>query len=345
MRRYRFAILAVVLLVLAAYLMHGEEPEKAEARVKNVHLPRFPTPEEYQRRNARRTLVELAAENQRDPEEETAARDPLHEVLPYDEKEGAVIVEASAIRFSELGEKILDCLGSDTEGFKRIKEETGIDVLENLDRVGISGETMVVSGRFEGLNPKDAKLEPYGDHAKFFVTENGERHGAVWKDELFIFNDSEEEVKLAIDRLEGRAPRQEKRFPDHLAYGEIYGWLPVDVMARLVPDDGPNGRLGERLREVAEKVELHVSVEKDVGIVARVLGKNDGIAELGKSIGGAMALGRVFARNQNEEDLAEILELARVAPRGDAFDVELALPSELLMKHIASECAPKAGHD
>lgn len=346
MKKYRFAILAVLLLIVAALLMHEREPARVESRAKDVHLPRFPTPEEYQRRNSRRTLMEVAKENQADDEPKEAARDPLHEVLPYDEKKGAVVIEASAIRFSELGEKILDCLGARAaEDLEEMKKETGIDLLDSLDRIGISGESLVVSGRFEGLKLPESKEEPYGDHGRILRNEHSARAAAVWNNELFLMGENEADLKLQIDRLEGRAERQEKRFPDHLAYGEVYGWVPVELMASMLPSDGTNGRLGERLREVADKIELHVSVEKDVGVVARVMGNNadsEGISELGKSIGGAMALGRVLARNQEEQDLAEILELARVSPRGDAFDLELALPSDLLLKHFASECAPKA---
>lgn len=329
MRRYRFIVLALVLLAVSAWLMHGKETASADQPQKEVRLPRYPTPDEYQRRVARRTLLDMRQPTIEQPQK--APRDPLLEVLPYDEKNGSVIIEASAIRFSELGEKILECLDSNAaRAIEEMREATGIDPLQAIDRIGVSAGALVVTGNFEGLKLGENKTTKYGDHGQ--IMEGGKT--ALWKDQLMLLDVDEATAKEAIDRLEGRSQRTEPTFPEHMAYGEVYGWVPVRAIAQLIPEDGDR-RLGERLEAAADKVELHVSVSEDVGIVARVDGKDESIRDLGKSIGGAMALGRTFAASREEKALAEILEHARVVPRGQAFDVELALPSEVLLSRLS----------
>lgn len=341
LKRYRFVFLAIILLALAGWLMHGRDAAKAEERLKDVRMPRYPTPDEYQKRNARKTLMQVAAENQ--PQVPPVPRDPLLEVLPYDEHKGTVIIEAAAIRYSELGERILDCMNQDAAGeLERMKEETGIDLLDSVDRIGLSERTLVLTGNFQGLQLKEAEHRAYGDHATIYGLDGGSKV-ALWNDQVLMMNVEDEQAEQMIDRLEGRAERTAPTFPEHMEYGEIYGWMPVDGLAHMVPDD--EHHIGEKLQAAADKVELHVSIANDVGIVARVTGKDESIRDLGKSIGGAMALGRTFATSREEKDLAEILELARVVPRGEAFDVELALPSDVLLRQLGGECSRRVSTD
>lgn len=330
MRRYRFIFIALLLLAISAWLMHGKETANADQPQKEVRMPRYPTPDEYQRRVARRTLLDTRPQPTVE-QPAKAPRDPLFEVLPYDEKNGSVIIEASAIRFSELGEKILECLDADAaQAIERMREETGIDLLQAIDRVGVSDGALVVTGNFEGIKLGEGKSTKYGDHG--LILEGGK--AAIWKDQVMMLDMNEADAKEAIDRLEGRVQRTTPTFPEHMAYGEVYGWVPVHALAQLIPDEG-NNHLGERLEAAAEKVELHVSVSDDVGIVARIDGRDESIRDLGKSVGGAMALGRTFAASRMEKDLADILERARVVPRGNSFDVELALPSDVLLSRLS----------
>jgi hypothetical protein len=338
MRRLRFMLAALVLLAISAWLMHGKDAVKAEERGKDVRMPRYPTPDEYKRRVSRRTLMDRAHQDAPEQAPVEAKKDPLHQVLPYDEHKGTVIIEASAIRFSPLGERVLACLDIDAKAaIDRMREETGIDILDNIDRIGFSDGALVVTGNFEGLTADNLERKKYGDHGTLLGKDGEHERSAIWNDQLLMIDVGEERAKEMIDRLEGRIETETPTFPEHLVYGEIYGWVPVQAIAGILPDDGDR-QLGERLREAADKIELHVSVGEDVGVVARVTGNNENIRDLGKSIGGAMALARTFAVSREEKDLAEILELGRVVPYGNAFDVELALPSEALLRQLGGEC-------
>jgi hypothetical protein len=106
-------------------------------------------------------------------------------------------------------------------------------------------------------------------------------------------------------------------------------------LARLLPDD-----MASRLRGTAERVGLH---EHDVLIVADASGKErTAVDDLGKSLGAALAVARVKARHDGDEDLAQLLDLACISPESGAFRVEVGLPLELLRRRFG-HCAEDAG--
>jgi hypothetical protein len=91
------------------------------------------------------------------------------------------------------------------------------------------------------------------------------------------------------------------------------------------------------LVEAASKVELHLDARRDVALVADVSGDDaHKLEDLGKSLGGALALARVQARAQGDADTAELLGFAQISPpRGNALSLEVALPLEVVAKRLA----------
>jgi hypothetical protein len=60
------------------------------------------------------------------------------------------------------------------------------------------------------------------------------------------------------------------------------------------------------------------------------------LEDLGKSLGGALALARAQARAQGDADAAELLGFAKVSPtHGNALSLEVALPLEAVAKRLA----------
>lgn len=113
----------------------------------------------------------------------------------------------------------------------------------------------------------------------------------------------------------------------------IYGVLSIETLAELLPTE--DAALAERFKAAASQVEIHVDAEDDVAITADVLGSDDAdVADLGKSLGAALAVGRLEAKAEGDEKLVELLDLARASPRGDRFAVDLALPMELIQKQL-----------
>ncbi len=118
------------------------------------------------------------------------------------------------------------------------------------------------------------------------------------------------------------------------AYGELYGVLGSDFFDSVLGQSEPE--LAQRLREVASRVELHANAMGDVAITAQVTGADaDKVRALASSFGGLLALGRLKAQASGDKPLAELLDLARVVPRGNRFDLELAVPMAWLENQLA----------
>lgn len=350
MRRLRWLALAVALFVAAAWLMSGpSRPESAVvAAARDIAVPRHPTHEEFLRRNQRATIVENLPPTEADDAPTVRRYDPLLVALPPTAPgQTVLVVEANAIRYSALGERVIGCLlQRDRKEYDEVVEKLGIDPFEDIDRIGGTDQLLTISGNFERLHFEGLSTEttrPYGDHGQL-VTE-GSRVIGLWKNELLLISADRQQVEAAIDRLEGRAERSTAPLAEGVAYGEIYGNLSPEALLDLVPAEN-RARFAEKLQGAAQQIELHVNVQEDVAMVATIRGEGgEALTDLSKSLGAALALGRLSAANGGEPDLAEVLDLAKVRPpssdHGDAeLEAELVLPRALLEKHLAEVCDP-----
>jgi len=260
----------------------------------------------------------------------------------------AVIIEANAIRHSPIGELMVQCLGAKGQGdpFEQFRERTGIDLLKDLDRIAVTENGLTISGNFQNARWDEGlgvgRSTPYGDQGALYTSvpqsqPDGEQVGpsfGAWNGQMFIIGQSADEIRSALDRLEGRAPVGAPAILDESSYGEIYGVISAEQLARLIGRD--NAEFAERLRGVAQHIELHVDTRKDVAVVADVRGPDAaGVSDLGKSLGAMLSLAQLQARVQQESDLAELVELARIEPGEARFNLELALPMAFLEKHLA----------
>lgn len=339
LRRHRWAIAAAVLLGAATLLLSfGPGEPRARARA-SVEFPTYMRHEERERMETRATL-ELPAPAAPAPEGEPPAperRDPLMTALPVRSGDPVVVFEANALRHSRLGELFVSCIRSDDpDAFSELERETGVDVLKDVDRVAIVGETVVVSGFFDRLRwdelvqKERLAVQRYGDAGRLFSQQDG--HGptlGAWRDQLLVVGDDAAAVRLALDQLEGRSPPPEATVPEELAYGEVYGVLPGSLARKLL--GGADAALAERLAAAASRIELHVDAMQDVAAVVRVRGDDAaGLSDLAKSMGAALAVARVHAQATGDRELSDLLEFARVVPAGGTFSVELALPADRL---------------
>ena len=163
----------------------------------------------------------------------------------------------------------------------------------------------------------------------------------VWNDELVFVGDTPEEVQGAMDRLEGAAPTGPPPIADDQAYGEIYGAVRAEDFTQLL-DAGEQSELANLLKRAAEQVELHVDARDDVALVARARGPDKrAMDELSRALGGALSLGRIQARREGDDELAGLLEHAKVSPFEGDSTVELALPQSTLREWLG-DCAQAA---
>jgi hypothetical protein len=338
-------IAAAVLLLLAAAVLLALVEERPRPAAAAVEFPRAMRGEEWDRMRARRTLTLPPAPGEPAPEPDAPPerRDPFLAALPVLPGEPVVVFEANALRHSRLGERFVACmLRRDPGAFEEIREETGIDVLKDVDRVAFAGEAVVISGFFDRM--RRDRLEQggalvasrYGDAATVWTPRPDPASEEVpsevigaWKDQLLVIGPDETSVRRALDQVEGRvAP--EVALPDEMAYGEAYGVVPGDALRRLF--GAAHGELADRLAAAASRVEIHVDAMEDVAIVLDVRGEDPALVEdLSRALGGALAGARLEAQMRDDRRLADLLDQARVALQGEgAFSLELAVPAERL---------------
>ncbi|MBK7865373.1 MAG: hypothetical protein IPJ65_43610 [Archangiaceae bacterium] len=347
-RRWLYLLAAAVLLAVGAWLTSGGDPP-APVSFPKVHMPRGPEKEDRERARARaqsqpqQPKVVLEA-----PPGAPAPRptDPVLAALPPQVKEVAMVVEANALRNSDLGEPLIACLTSGGGGDAlALARDAGFDPLTQLDRVSMFDDTVMLTGDFKGLRLDDAAAEHYGDAT---LRERPRREGddrepqlfATWRDQVALVG-TREDVKHAIDRLEGRvAAGEQPVLRDSNAYGEMYGVLQPSAFASMFDELDP--KLSQFIRGAAQSVELHVDAMHDVGMVADVKGGDAAqVDELRRMMGGAIAAMRAKAVAEGKNDAADVLDLSRVlAPKGGgtSFSMELGLPYELMKKQL-ERCA------
>ncbi len=351
MRRRFWLVAAVVLFALAAaFMLYGQDDGGQETPEVEVELPRRMRETEKQRLQGRRTLPALPPTEEGQPP--PRPRDPLLAALPQGRGRTAVVLEANALRHSPVGELLLTCVnGRGRRGLDEVKAKAGVDPLQDFDRIVVTPDGMMVSGHFGEARWdelfRDGHRQSYGEKGQIFeqpprrnVLPNGQTRESrravlgVWDNQLVVFGEDAAQVKQALDRVEGRAEGGDPVIREEQTFGEIYGVLSTDDLLRIVPDVQP--QLVEQFRRAGAQMELHVDARSDVGVVARVTGTDaQQLEDLGKTLGGALALGRLQAQQQGDERLASLLELARVDPRGDSFNLELALPLAFLEKQLA----------
>lgn len=333
---------AVLLLVLAALVQRWCGTAEPVTVRPPPELPRAMRPAESRRMTAREVLQPTLSGPQ--PERR---RDPVLRALAAPESGTAVVFEANALRHSPVGQLLLDCLESSVEGHDAGQSPLdeiralGIDPLKDLDRVGIGEDTVVLSGDFSRAKwdamPGLESSVPYGDSSQirsFRIDADGGTGPvlATWGNQLAFVAPSKTAAMATLDRIEGRSPSG-PLLSDDQAYGDMYGVLTGSTLGRMFgPDDGP---LAAQLQAAASSIELHLDATRDVGLVADVKGDDASrLQDLGKAVGGALAMARGRAVASGDTDTAELLEYARVVP-GEKLSLELAIPFEEVRKRLA----------
>ncbi|HVY44442.1 MAG TPA: hypothetical protein VHB21_01135, partial [Minicystis sp.] len=312
------------------------QPPRAAAR----HAP-----DEFPRRMRQREIERIARRRVAMPAPDAGApahlRDPMLAALPPGggKDRTALVFEAEALKSLPVGRMFLRCMQQNGRS-DRMEQRLGVRP-EQVERVAVSNDVTILGGDFSGVAWPDvfpdADGRRYGG-ATIYDNPNDDGQSAyvaALGDGYVLAGRSRAEIEAAIDRMEGRSAETAPAIPDDEAYGEVYGKVGVEAIARILDRDEPE--LADRLRETAEQIDLHADATSDVLLVSDVTGADGkAVADLGKAFGGALAVGRMGAKSGEDADqnLAELLENARVRPRDDAFGVEVALPLDLLERAL-----------
>jgi hypothetical protein len=272
-------------------------------------------------------------------------RDPVLAALPSTVKTGAVVIEANAIRHSDLGDLMVQCLFTGNPEVLNGMRDAGFDPLENLDRVAVADDTLMLTGDFSKADFK--RLGPignekdFGPNATLMTPLKGDggvaTHVGVWKGQVLVVGETENEVTPVLDRLERKGdPAEQPVLSERDQYGEVYGVLKAKPFAEDLADENP--QLAKLLEEAASSIRLHADVTHDVGVVAEIEGSDPAkTQDLRKAIGSALTLAKLQAQAKGQDDAAEVLGFAKVAQakNGSAnFNLEAGLPYEFLERQL-----------
>jgi hypothetical protein len=110
--------------------------------------------------------------------------------------------------------------------------------------------------------------------------------------------------------------------------------LSVEQLLKMFPPE--QAELAQRLKEVADTVELHMDARSDVAMVAQIRGADEAkVTDLGKSLGAALSVARLRAQAEGEKELAQLLDFAKVQPDGNEFKLEMAVPLDVIKERLA----------
>ena len=333
-------VLAFVLARCAEQRLGGEGATKPVA--KTVEFPR-----DKQRRAAveRQIADRQRRANGQPTTTPTKPADRLTRALSSPGKDGALVVEVNAIRHAPLVEKFLACeqarKGEGANSLAQLQDELGIDVTEDVDRVGFDKDVLAVSGFFEKLKlPAEfGEGEAVGDAGRLFrIKDDSGKAMVVGKvgDDLLFTGFDEAQVRSAIERTEGRAPPG-PGFPDGVAAGEIYGLVGPALLQDLLGDvhDPAAAQLAQVITESRVQVAVDDAAALSLDLSAR---SADEGRDLGRALGGLVAAARAKALEADDAELAGLLEQARVDVTDDgrvAFDI--AVPGDELLRMMGCD--------
>lgn len=327
-----FLLLAYLLSRTSAEVAGADAGTAVAARKAPVVFPR----DQYKGSGA------LATAKPTTPEKK-AKLDAMQRALIQPGGKGAVFVEANAIRHAPLMEKMLRCRQDDSaDGLNQMKQEFGIDPLEDVDRVGFDGDVFVASGFFNDIKVPAELGEgtAYGDNGRIWTaTDDDGTKVAFGKlgDGMLISGIDEAQVKAAMERASSTSDVPAE-LPAGFGQGEVYGTVGAAFLASVLGSSGDP--VAQKVAELVTSSTVRMNVDEDAALsldMQAVDGKS--ADELSKAIGGAFAGLRMQAQQSGDQELAWLLEQARVEPGEDGrFNVDVAVPGEVLLRGMG--CGP-----
>ncbi|MEC9464935.1 MAG: hypothetical protein VX834_04070 [Myxococcota bacterium] len=347
--------LALILLALGAYVMTIDEAAQLKEREERLQV-KFPTglraKEEARLVERRRPFLnapKVTAED--DIPKPPVTQDPVLRALGSAQPdESVVVLEVNALRHSKVGQRLIDCLSPEARtSMDRMRDEMGFDILEDFDRLALHGETITIAGHFEDFNwgkMNDADAEDYGDRGRIYsnryIDDDGNEqvsnYTAVWNNEMIIIGDDEESLQETLDAIEGRTELNNRSIREGDTYGEAYGQINAELLINMLPPDLRH--LEDLIRDNISGAQINFDAMDKIAMSA-TLGPASGssdLTDLARSLGGSLSLGLSAARVAGEDELAKLLEFARVSDRDGEIKLDLALPENYLNRHLDKVC-------
>lgn len=343
--RLAFALVSLLLLTLAAFLsrsstespgVSAEVSSAAGARKAPVRFPRDERSPRARHRSPAPTLDDTT------PQTRARESDRIQRAMAGPE-EGVVFVEVNALRHTPLVEQLLACRGDEASaGLAQLREQMGIDPLEDVDRLALQQGVVAMSGFFEELVVPEEFGTPraHGDAGQLYTLpqgaeeESSPQYLARVGDDLLLLGSDEAALTLAVDRAEGRAPAAPPP-PSEFTQGELYGTLGSEALGALFEDGrGAELPVAALLRRLVENATVRAYVDDAVSLSFDLdtVGGEEG-EDLARAIGGAIAGARQAALREDDRELALLLDEARVLRHEEGkLGVDLAIPGDKILR-------------
>jgi len=290
MRGIYWLVAAGTLIGGGGWLMTQGDAGAAAHERDELAFPTHQRANDLERETVRRTLAPLDTAA---AAKDAVTHDPLLVALPPD-ADTALVFEAGTILRAPVGQAMLACVSAeDRAHMERSVIDPSKSWLDLADRVAFAsspaGELVAVQGKLDAIDI--TKLyDVAADDAR------PELHVGVWSGSLVLTSHTRGLVLAALDRLDSGGSAK-LAFDEREAYGEIYGVIGQADLERLAPPE-----LRERVHDVAAHAEVHVDAIEEVLLVMDVEGSDaKQVEDLGKSLGAALAVGRLEAKREGED--------------------------------------------
>jgi hypothetical protein len=264
--------------------------------------------------------------------------DPLLAAIPASAV-GVIVLEAKTLFALPAGQLLARCL----ERSRNFRAP-----IEDLDKVERLAFAQLDDGRSMGLllgelsdtpQVSSSNVAAYGDRAQLF--EQGPpagpaspapasaRPSAIWNHNLWLYGDSADDLRGAVDRLEGRV-REPASIAANDDYGDLHGRVDGALAGTLLPPE-----FAEAIKNAGVQLEFHVDASDDLLVTIDAVGEPAKARALGRSLEGALA---ALRRGAQDARLSGLLESYTLRNTADGLRLEATLSIELI-RELLGPCA------
>jgi hypothetical protein len=331
--RWRWGIMGLALLVLGGWLFGSNEMAPATASAPNT-ASKGARPEGARSAKRARYRTTPAVEMAPAAEQRGAAPiDPLLAAIPASAI-GVVVLEARSLFALPAGQLLARCLER-SRNFR-----APIDDIDKVERMAFAqlddGRSMgILLGELSDASQpstSSAAAQAYGDRAQLFdarraadepdPSQTARRPSAVWDHKLWLYGDNADDLRGAVDRLEGRT-REPSSIAANDDYGDVHGRVRSDFLGMLLPPE-----IADSVANAGVQLEFHVDASDDLLVTIDAIGEAAKTRELGRRLESALAALRTHAASDRR--LSGLLESYTLRTTADGLRLEAVLSLELV---------------
>ena len=329
-RDLRLLWIALVLLALPlAWLWFSSRGDEKRREATLAGVPQFPAPHQQPRRRPF-PVAAPAPKPPPQPAPPAGQHDPMASFV-LQPGSGAGLVQVNALFNTPLFDRLRQCLPQQFAALDKVGHDLGIDLTQDLDRIGLAPDGVAMSGFFEGKPVAESMAgagSPSDDYRGARVFEGPNGHCAAQLGNL-VLSSQTGACRALIDRALAPTPANAS---DQL-YGDVF--LRSDL-ASLRTAEGPAEI--QSLVANLDGVTLRANVWDSVALTL------EGTPRAGRDPGDlarmAQAAVSVVKGQLGEDDveMQTLADLAKVSTASGKLQIDLALPAQDLFDRFKFPC-------